>query len=303
MAKKPHLKGIIPALTTPFESHGAVALGHLRKNVQTYNKTGLSGYLAVGSTGESVLLDRAEFERVLSTVREAAGSDHILIAGTGVETTAETISRTEFAAKAGYHYALVAPPCYYKPAMSFQVLVEHYRRVADASRIPVLLYSVPQYTGVAIEVDVAARLSEHPNITGMKDSSGNVDRVGAILAAVPDAFELMTGASTTVYASMTVGARGAILALADFLPELCVALYDAIVAGDALKSLEIQRRLIPPTQRIVGAMGISGVKYAMDLRGYYGGPVRGPLLPVSEAHKKEVETLMAALQPSATATA
>jgi dihydrodipicolinate synthase/N-acetylneuraminate lyase len=133
----------------------------------------------------------------------------------------------------------------------------------------------------------------------MKDSSGNVDRVGAILAAVPETFELMTGASTTVYASMTVGAKGAILALADFLPELSVALYDAIVAGDALKSLELQRRLIPPTQRIVGAMGISGVKYAMDRRGYYGGPVRGPLLPLSEAHKKDVEILMAALAPSA----
>jgi 4-hydroxy-2-oxoglutarate aldolase len=118
---------------------------------------------------------------------------------------------------------------------------------------------------------------------------------------VPDAFELMTGASTTVYPSMAVGAKGGILALADFLPELCVALYDAIVAGDALKSLEIQRRLILPTQRIVGAMGISGVKYAMDLRGYYGGPVRGPLLPLNEAHKKEVETLMAALTPSAAA--
>jgi 4-hydroxy-2-oxoglutarate aldolase len=299
MAKKPHLKGIIPALTTAFEAHGGVALGRMRENIATYNRTGVSGYLAVGSTGESVLLDRAEFEKVLAAVREASGAAHILIAGTGVETTAETISRTEFAAKHGYHYALVAPPCYYKPAMTSQVLVEHYRRVADASRIPVLLYSVPQYTGVAIEVEVAARLAEHPNVAGMKDSSSNVDRIGAILAAVPESFELMTGASTTILPSMAVGATGAILALADFLPELCVALYDAIVAGDALKSLELQRRLILPTQRMVAAMGIAGVKYAMDLRGFYGGPVRGPLLALNEGHKKEVETLMAALAPSA----
>lgn len=299
MAKKPHLKGIIPALTTAFEAHGAVALGRMRENVAAYNRTGVSGYLAVGSTGESVLLDRAEFEKVLSVVREASSAGHILIAGTGVETTAETISRTEFAAKLGYHYALVAPPCYYKPAMTSQVLIEHYRRVADASHIPVLLYSVPQYTGVAIEVDVAAHLSEHPNVAGMKDSSSNVDRIGAILASVPDRFELMTGASTTILPSLAVGATGAILALADFLPELCVALYDAIVAGDALKALELQRRLILPTQRMVAAMGIAGVKYAMDLRGYYGGPVRAPLLGLNEGHKKEVETLMAALAPSA----
>src|SRR5271165_6583624 len=137
MSSKPNLKGIIPALTTPFEAHGAVALGRMSENIAAYNRTGVSGFLAVGSTGESVLLDRAEFEKVLSVVREAAAPGHILIAGTGVETTAETISRTEFAAKLGYHYALVAPPCYYKPAVTSQVLVEHYRRVADVSRIPV----------------------------------------------------------------------------------------------------------------------------------------------------------------------
>jgi 4-hydroxy-2-oxoglutarate aldolase len=298
LGAKADLKGIIPALTTPFEAHGSVALGRMRENIGAYNRTGLSGYLAFGSTGESVLLDRAEFERVLAAVREAAAPGKILIAGTGVDSTAETISRTEAAAKLGYDYALVCPPYYFKPAMNSHVLVEHYRRVADASRIPILLYSVPQYTGVAIEVDVAARLSEHPNVAGMKDSSGNVDRVGAILASVPETFELLTGASTTVYLSMTVGAKGGILALADFLPELCVALYDAIIARDAQKSLELQRRLIPATNRIVGAMGIAGVKYAMDRRGYYGGPVRGPLLPLSEAHKKEVETLIAALVPS-----
>src|SRR6202158_4600657 len=292
------LSGIIPALATPFDDRGALAVDRLRENMARYNRIGLSGYLATGSTGESGMMDRAEFEKVLRTVRETAAEGRILIAGTGVDSTAEAISRTEFAAKLGYDYALVVPPYFYKPMMKSDVLVEHYRRVADASRIPVLLYSVPQFTGVAIEPDVAARLSEHPNVAGMKDSSGNVDRVGAILASVPETFELLTGASTTVYPSMTVGAKGGILALADFLPELCVALYDAIVARDAQKSLELQRRLIPATTRIVGAMGVAGVKYAMDRRGYYGGAVRGPLLPLGEAQKKEVESLVAALAPS-----
>ena len=141
-------------------------------------------------------------------VREAAKPGRVLIAGTGVDSTAETISRTEVAAKLGYDYALVLPPYFFKPAMTSKVLVEHYRRVADASRIPILLYSVPQYSGVAIELDVAARLSEHPNVAGMKDSSGNVDRVGAILASVPETFALLTGASTTVYPSMVMGATG-----------------------------------------------------------------------------------------------
>ena len=221
------LQGIIPALTTPFDDRGALALDRLRENIARYNRTGLSGYLAVGSTGESVLLDRAEFEKVLAASARNSGAGTRLIAGTGVDSTAETISRTEVAAKLGYDFALVCTPYFFKPMMKPEVLVEHYRRVADASRIPILLYSVPQFTGIAIEADLAARLAEHPNIAGMKDSSGNVDRVGAILASVPETFQLMTGSATTVYPSMQLGAKGAILALADFLPELCVALHAA----------------------------------------------------------------------------
>jgi len=296
------LRGIIPALATPFDDRGALAVDRLRENIARYNRVGLSGYLANGSTGESVMMDRAEFEKVLAAVRETAADGRILIAGTGVDSTAEAISRTDFAAKLGYDYALVLPPYFYKPMMRSDVLVEHYRRVADASRIPLLLYSVPQFTGVAIEVDVAARLAEHPNIAGMKDSSGNVDRMGSILASVPASFQLVTGAATTVYPSMVLGGKGAILALATFLPEICVALYTAVTAGDGAKALELQRRVIPASQRIVGARGISGVKYAMDCRGYYGGPARRPLLPLQETEKKDVESLLAAFAPAVAAT-
>jgi len=296
------LSGIIPALATPFDDRGALAVDRLRENMARYNKIGLSGYLANGSTGESVMMDRAEFEKVLLTVRETAAEGRILIAGTGVDSTAEAISRTEFAAKLGYDYALVVPPYFYKPMMKSDVLVEHYRRVADASRIPVLLYSVPQFTGVAIEPDVAARLSEHPNIAGMKDSSGNVDRVGTILSLVPRRFQLVTGASTTIYPTMVLGGKGAILALATFLPEICIEIYIAAAAGDSAKALELQRRVIQPTQKIVGAKGISGVKYAMDCRGYYGGPARRPLLPLQEAEKKDVESLLAAFAPAVAVT-
>jgi 4-hydroxy-2-oxoglutarate aldolase len=299
LGTKPLLKGVLPALTTPFESDGEVSPARIRENVAAFNRIGLSGYLAVGSTGESYLLGRAEFEVVLSTVRDAAAPERILVAGTGTETTIETISRTEFAAKLGYDYALVGPPTFFKPALTSDVLVAHYTRVADAARIPILLYSVPQYTGVPIELDVAARMAQHPNVAGMKDSSGNVDRIGAILAAAPETFRLLTGSSTTISSSMVMGATGAILALANFLPELCVALDEAIAAGDAHKTLDLQRRLIPPTRRIVGAMGVAGVKYAMDKRGYYGGPVREPLQPLSAEQKKEADAMLATLMPSA----
>jgi 4-hydroxy-2-oxoglutarate aldolase len=293
------LHGIIPALTTPFDAQGSLALNRLRENIAAYNQTGVSGYLAVGSTGESVLLDRAEFEKVLATVREAAAPGRILIAGSGVDSTSETISRTDVAASLGYDFALVCTPCYFKPMMRPEVLAEHYKRVADASRIPILLYSVPQFTGVAIEADLAAQLAKHPNIAGMKDSSGDVDRVGAILSCVPETFQLVTGAATTVYPAMQLGAKGAILALADFLPELCVALYNAVAARDPRKSLELQRRILQASNGIAKRLGISGLKYAMDCRGYYGGPARRPLLPLDEAQKREVESIVAATIPSA----
>src|SRR6202163_572384 len=296
------LSGIIPALSTPFDDRGALAVDRIRENIGRYNRIGLAGYLANGSTGESIMLDRAGFERSLAADRETAAPGRILIAGTGVDSTAETISRTEVAAQLGYDYALVVPPFFYKPVIKSDLLVEHYRRVADASRIPVLLYSVPQFTGVAIEPDVAARLAEHPNIAGMKDSSGNVDRVSTILSLVPRSFQLVTGASTTIYPTMVLGGRGAILALATFLPEICIEIYIAAAAGDSAKALELQRRVIQPTQKIVGAKGISGVKYAMDCRGYYGGPARRPLLPLQEAEKKDVESLLAAFAPAVAVT-
>jgi 4-hydroxy-2-oxoglutarate aldolase len=291
------LNGIIPALTTPFDDRGALALERLRENVARYNQTGLLGYLAVGSTGESVLLERMEFEKVLAVVSETSAPGRVRIAGTGVDSTAETISRTAVAAKFGFDYALVNTPCFLKPMMKPEILIEHYRQVADASQIPILLYSVPQFTGVALEADVVARLAEHPNIAGMKESSGNVDRVGAILASVPSSFQLLTGSATTIYPAMVLGAKGAILALADFLPELCVALHAAAAAHDSVKSLELQRRIMPASRGIVEAKGIAGVKYAMDRRGYYGGPTRRPLASLDESAKREVESLLAAVAP------
>ena len=288
------LAGIIPALTTPFDARGELALGELRQNIARYNAAGLSGYLVIGSTGESVLLSRAEIEQALAAVREAAAPGRLLIAGTGAESTAETISRTLAAARLGYHFALVMTPQFFKPQMNSDAMAGHYRRVADASPIPVLLYSVPQYTGVALEADVVAQLAVHPNIVGMKESSGNVDRLGAILAAVPESFQLLTGSASTLHPAMVAGVRGGILALADFLPELCVELYQAAAAQDHVKARELQRSILPATKKIVATMGIAGVKHAMQCRGYYGGPVRPPLMPLGAAQQKEVEALVAA---------
>src|SRR5215831_1397038 len=211
--------GVFPALVTPFAGDSSVSVADLKHNIQQYNRTGLAGYVAMGSTGESVLLSRAEAEIVLVTVKENAARDKKLIAGTGAESTAETIERTKRAGELGYDAALVKTPYYYKPAYRPEVYFEHYQRVADASPIPVLLYSMPQFTGVALEPPEVARLAEHPNIIGIKESSGNVLRVAEMVAAVSPRFQVLVGSAAGVYPSITVGARGAILALASAVIE------------------------------------------------------------------------------------
>ena len=289
------LHGIFPPLTTPFTNEGELALDRLRRNVTQYNPTRLAGYVVVGSTGESVLLKRDEVERVWAAVREAAAEDKLLIAGTGVDSTAETIERTNRAAALGYQVALVKTPHYYKPQMTPQVELEHFLRVADAARIPVFIYSVPQFTGLAVEAGLVARLAEHPNIIGIKESSGNVQRVAEIIHATPPTFQTLVGSATTLYPSLVMGAVGGVLAMACALPDLCVELYEAARAGDADRARILQHRLLAPTLKILGEHGIPGLKYAMDRLGYYGGASRRPLLPLTDAQKREVDGVLASV--------
>jgi 4-hydroxy-2-oxoglutarate aldolase len=164
-----------------------------------------------------------------------------------------------------------------------------------------VLYAIPQFTGVALEADLVARLAEHPNIVGLKESSGNVQRVGEIIAAVPEKFQVVVGSADTLYASLVLGAAGGILALADCLPELCIELYQAVAAGETANARELNRRILPASKKLVRQLGIAGVKCAMDYRGYYGGPVRGPLLPLNAAQKREVEAVVNSLVATAAA--
>jgi len=291
--------GVFAALTTPFAHDGSVSLSDLKHNVQRYNQTDLAGYVALGSTGESVLLTRAEMDGVLITVKESAAKGKKLLAGAGAESTAETIERTKRAAELGYDAALVKTPHYYKPAYKPEVLIAHYRRVADESPIPVMLYSIPQFTGIALAAADVAALAEHPNIIGIKDSSGNVQGVAEIVAATPPAFQILVGSAASVYPSMVIGARGAILALACALPEKCVALFDLVRQAHHEKARELQSILLRASKLIVSEMGIAGVKFAMDQRGYRGGLPRLPLVPLHQEQKKRLNDFLATLEPAA----
>ena len=293
------LSGILPALTTPFASDGAISIAGLKHNIQQYNSIGLAGYVVIGSTGESVLLSKPEIEAVLAAVKETASRDRKLIAGTGAESTAETIERTKRAAQLGYDIALVKTPYYYKPVYKPETYIAHYRRVADESPIPVMLYSVPQFTGVALEPPEVAVLSEHPNIIGIKESSGNVQRVAEIIPNVRPDFQVLVGSAATIYPSLAIGARGAILALGSALPEKCVTLFELFRQGQHEKARELQEIILRASKLIVSECGIAGVKYAMDQRGYRGGLPRLPLLPLKDEQKKRVNALLETQEPAA----
>jgi 4-hydroxy-2-oxoglutarate aldolase len=290
--------GVFAALTTPYAHDGSVSLSDLKHNVHRYNQTDLEGYVALGSTGESVLLTRAEMDGILITVKEAAKGKKLL-AGAGAESTAETIERTKRAAELGYDAALVKTPYYYKSAYKPDVLIAHYRRVADESPIPVMLYSIPQFTGITLAAAEVAMLAEHPNIIGIKDSSGNVQGVAEIVAATPPKFQVLVGSAASVYPSLAIGARGAILALACALPEKCVALFELFRQGKHEMARELQAILVRASKLIVSELSIAGVKYAMDQRGYRGGIPRLPLQPLHHEQKKRLTELLTTLEPAA----
>jgi 4-hydroxy-2-oxoglutarate aldolase len=286
-------EGIFAALTTPFAADGSVALEKFRENVARYNRTHLSGYVVVGSTGESVLLAFEEIDLIWTTARESAAPGKLLIAGAGVDSTAETIARARRAAELGYDAVLIKTPHYFKPLLTPAALERHYLAVADASPLPVLIYSIPQYTGISITADWVARLAEHPNIVGIKESSGNVQLASEIIHLCPPEFSTLVGSSSTLFPSLLMGAAGGILALACFLPEPAIEIYEAVRAGDTARASRLQFALLSASRKIAGELGPTGVKYAMDCVGYHGGNPRPPLLPLTEAQKKTVEAVLA----------
>jgi 4-hydroxy-2-oxoglutarate aldolase len=296
------LEGMFAAITTPFRADDSLDLAGLADNVARYNRTDLAGLVVTGSTGEAALLSADESERVWATVLENIAPGKTALAGTGAETTAETIQRTRSAAALGYSAVLVRTPSYYKPFMQARALIEHYHRVADASPVPILIYSVPVFTGVTVEAEVTAQLAEYPNIIGIKESSGSVERAAQIARSVPPSFSLLVGSASTLVASIGVGAHGGVLALATAFPDPCSQMYRAAHAGHAAEAQALQDKLDPASRRIAQAFGPPGLKYAMDRLGYRGGSPRPPLLPPTEEERREIDAILAAWVDVAAAT-
>lgn len=354
------LSGIFPPISTPFYPDGEVYYKKIESNVERYSRTPVAGIVVQGSTGEAILLSDQERRDVLKAAIAAAAPNKVMIAGTGIESAHETLRLTEHAAELGYDAAMVRTPHYYKKQMAPANLLAFYRTVADRSALPIIIYNFPQATGYDIPAEVVIELAGHPNVVAIKESSGNLDKVKAMVegtrqvkrqAIVTDTFEavtprmlkaaaaesekqsrelvsvasltgsaettapkpsssavtvigklktrqkevgfqVMVGAAHQLEPSLSLGAVGAILAFACPAPMACYEIFAALKDGDTALAREKQERVKLAAQRVVGQLGVPGVKYSMDLNGYFGGPSRLPFLPLSGEQKAEIEKLM-----------
>jgi dihydrodipicolinate synthase/N-acetylneuraminate lyase len=350
------LHGIFPPITTPFYPDGKVYFKKLESNVERYSRTPVAGIVVEGSTGEAILLSDEERRDVLKAVRAAAAPNKVLIAGTGIESAIETLRLTEYAAELGYDVAMVRTPHYYKKQMQTENLLAFYRTVADRSPLPVIIYNFPQATGYDMPAEVVVALAEHPNLIGIKESSGDVEKVRKMVegtrhiqrsATVTETFDAVTprmlaagtgasaeggelvsigalsgasatkpsssavtvvgkmktrqkevgfqvlvGAAQKLQPSLDAGSVGAILAFACPAPTACYEIYAAWKESDAELARLKQERIAKAAQRVVGDLGIPGVKHGMDFNGYYGGPSRLPFLPLTADLKAEIERLL-----------
>ncbi|XP_048362265.1 4-hydroxy-2-oxoglutarate aldolase, mitochondrial [Sphaerodactylus townsendi] len=283
------LRGIYPPLTTPFTSQGEVDYVRLEENVRLYDKVPFRGFVAQGSTGEAPYLTQQERLEVVRRLRQAVSKEKLLLAGSGCETTRGSIEMTAQVADKGADAALVVTPCYYQGSMTSAALIHHYTEVAEASPIPVILYSVPANTGLEIPDDVVLTLAQHPNIVGIKDSGGNITRLGLLVHKTKNEnFQVLAGSAGFLLASFIVGAVGGICALANVLGTPLCQLESLCFSGSWDKACELQHRLIEPNAAVTRKFGIPGLKQAMEWFGYYGGLCRAPLLPLSKTQVTEL---------------
>ncbi len=284
------LSGIFPPIPTPFNHSGDIYPAKIRHNIEKWNLTTLSGYVVCGSTGESVYLTESEKLYLWEEAAKHAAPNKLLIAGTGMESVRETVSLTNRAASLGYKCAMVRTPHYYKNLLNnLEAQALYFRAVADQSQIPLMIYNWPQATGLDISVDTVALLSEHPNIIAIKESSGNMEKLEALLKSVKPGFQVLNGSAPNLAASLRTGAVGAVLAYSSAAPFSCLTIAEAILKREYEAAEDWQNRIREAALLVTVKYGIPGLKYAMDFNGYYGGPPRLPLIPLPRPAQLEIE--------------
>jgi len=289
----PGLTGVLGPVVSTFQPRsGDIDTAAFGRNVAAHLAAGLNGVVVCGSTGEAALLSEEERISFLEVARRNVPSDRLLLMGCGAESTRLTVRRCREAQTVGADAALVVAPHYYSNAMTDAALRTHYRRVADESPIPVVLYNIPKYMHFKLVPDLVAELAKHPNIIGIKDSSGDLHLLGGYIKAQSDTFTVLTGNGGQLHPGMLAGATGGVLAVSLFAGIHSVGVFEAFQRGDQAAAMGLQEALKPLAATIVGELGVPGVKAAMDAVGLTGGPVRGPLLDLDAAARARVGALL-----------
>jgi len=285
MTKPNKITGVFAPIPTPFDDTEEINYARLRDNLAWWGGTGLAGVVVLGSNGEFVYLTPLEKERLVAEVREGLPRHKMVIAGTGCETTRDTIRLSRRAAELGVDACLVLTPHYYKGDMTPAALKRYFWDVAEACPVPVMLYNMPRNTGLNMEPGLVTELAAHPNITGIKDSSGNIVQISEIAAATGEGFAVFAGSGSFLLTTLLMGGVGGTLAVANIMPDECARLVELFDAGDLVQARALQQRLLEPNKAVTSRWGIPGLKAALDLMGKYGGPLRRPLLPLAESNR------------------
>jgi 4-hydroxy-2-oxoglutarate aldolase len=286
------IRGIFAPIATAFDDKGELDFASLAKNIEKWNKTRLAGYVVLGSNGEANFLSFEEKVKLVAEVVRINRGSKVVIAGTGVETTSETITLTKKVAEVGAQVALVLPPFYFKAAMGNAALIAHFKAVADASPIPVMLYNMPGNTGLNLSSDLVAELSFYTNIVGIKDSGGNIVQIAEIIAKSKPGFIVFAGSGSYLLSTLAVGGMGTTAALANIAPNELADVYDSFMAGDWAKAKEAQLKILDLNAAVTSKWGVPGLKAAMDMMGYIGGKPRLPMLPLPEKDRLDLEKII-----------
>jgi len=288
------LEGVFPPVPTPFDSDGNVLPDKLKANLALWNKTGLHGYVVLGSNGEAPMLTDDERFEVWQAARDAIPRDKLLLVGTGVESTRRCIALAKHAAEFGADAAMFVTPSYYKSQMNSANLVNHYRLIADASPIPTIIYNMPAATALDIDANTVIQLAEHPNIIGIKDSSGNITKFEEIVRAVRPGFAVIAGSGGYFYPALCVGAKGTVAALANVAPRECIAMYEAFRAGRHDEARALQLKFMPLNSAVTTRWNVPGLKAALEElnQGFFGGPPRLPVRPLGADDRAALRKIM-----------